>query len=130
MDDVWDDTHDEQGELQREGHVRHERLYNAAYMNALDEGKAETVQAGFDSGFVAAVQDGRRLGQVQGSAHVLQHFASKLAHRTPVAAEQVCTSAQQRRASSSARSEAIVPRSPAHCNAQALRAAVCHCNVP
>lgn len=48
---VWgDDSPTDAGQLEREWQSRREGHYNAGFLEGLEVGKQESVQAGFDSG--------------------------------------------------------------------------------
>lgn len=82
-DGVWGDGdesgHDVHEELAREEKARRQGFYNAGYREGIEEGKAKTLQHGFNIGFKEGAQAGLRWGEVSASIKTLQIFAGQVA---------------------------------------------------
>lgn len=84
MNDDWEDVEvarqssDSGGDpdIEREWTVRQLTFRQAGYREGLDEGKALTVQSGFDEGFVRSAAMGREAGRKRGLAQTMQTAGS------------------------------------------------------
>ena len=52
--------------------------HNAGYLEGLEEGKAETIQSGFNEGFLDGGKAGFAYGQLKGAARALRIFGGRV----------------------------------------------------
>jgi hypothetical protein len=67
-----DKEEEEEEELNRESEQRRERYYNTGYRDGIDIGRTETVQKGFNRGYLRGIKEGFEYGQIRGAINSIK----------------------------------------------------------
>lgn len=78
---------EEEDALARDSKAREQQLFDSSFRDAIDQGKQECAQSGFNSGFTAGMLVGEKVGAVQGSLETLRVFTGQVAGTSQLVAD-------------------------------------------